>query len=292
MPLTRFAICFILASFSTAFAGLQSDVQKIVNSADLNKGTASVCIIDTANDKALVQINSTKSMIPASNQKLLTAGAALHILGPEFEFKTRLILDGENITIVGDGDPTIGDVELQGLKDWANENKMLDKELQPWVEAVKSAGVKKIKTLFVDDRIFDQNFVHPSWPADQINNWYCAQISGLNYHLNVVHFFPSPMRGANASLGDIAPRMKWITFKNKTTSKAGNKYKSSFWIARPPNTNKMTAPTRLITVPKHVSKAVTTLSPPYFRFLIIVGVGGRFRTQLHQKMYRFLIHQT
>ena len=241
MPLTRFAICFLLASFSTAFAGLQSDVQKIVNSADLNKGTASVCIIDTANDKALVRINSTKSMIPASNQKLLTAGAALHTLGPEFEFKTRLVLDGDNITLVGDGDPTIGDVELHGLKNWANENTMLDKELQPWVEAVKSAGIKKIKTLFVDDRIFDQNFIHPSWPADQINNWYCAQISGLNYHLNVVHFFPSPMRGANASLGDIAPRMKWITFKNKTTSKAGNKYKSSFWIARPPNTNKMTA---------------------------------------------------
>ncbi len=35
--------------------------------------------------------------------------------------------------------------------------------------------------------------------------------------------------------------MKWITFGNKTTSKAGTKYKSTFWIARAPNTNKMTA---------------------------------------------------
>ena len=133
-------------------------------------------------------------MIPASNQKLLTAGAALHVLGPDFEFTTRLILNGKYLTIVGDGDPTIGDVELHGLTDWSQENKMLDKELQPWVEAVKTAGVKNIDTLFVDARIFDQNFVHPSWPANQINNWYCAQVSGLNYHLNVVHFLPAPQR--------------------------------------------------------------------------------------------------
>jgi serine-type D-Ala-D-Ala carboxypeptidase/endopeptidase (penicillin-binding protein 4) len=180
-------------------------------------------------------------MIPASNQKLLTAGAALHVLGPDFEFQTRLVLDDENLILVGDGDPTIGDVELLGLSDWSKENHVLDQELQPWVDAVKVAGIKEIKTLFVDDRIFDQNFVHPSWPANQINNWYCAQVSGLNYHLNVVHFLPEPRRGTTASLGDIAPRMKWISFGNKTTSNVGKKYKSSFWIARPPNTNKMTA---------------------------------------------------
>jgi len=241
VTLLRFAICALLSTASATFGDLQSDVQKLINSSNLNKGDAGVCVIDTATGNTLVQIRSKNSMIPASNQKLLTAGAALHVLGPEFEFKTRLVLDGENLTIVGDGDPTIGDVDLHGLTDWTKENSMLDKELQPWVEAVKKSGVKEIKTLFVDDRIFDQNFVHPSWPANQINNWYCAQVSGLNYHLNVVHFFPAPRRGTTASLGDIAPRMKWITFGNKTSSKVGKKYKSSFWIARPPNTNNMTA---------------------------------------------------
>ena len=241
MSFLRFATCLLFSTITVAFGDLQSDVQKIINASDLNKGTAGVCIIDTASGKQLVQIHATDVMIPASNQKLLTAGTALHVLGPDFEFETKLVLKGDTLTIVGDGDPTIGDVALQGLSDWSNENALLDRELQPWVDAVKSSGVEEIKILFVDDRIFDQNFVHPSWPANQINNWYCAQVSGLNYHLNIVHFFPSPRKGAAATLGDIVPRLRWVSIANKTTSKTGKNSKSSFWVARLPNTNKMTA---------------------------------------------------
>jgi len=237
----RFATCVLLAFSQLSVGDLQSDVQKIVNAASLNKGHAGVCIIDTATSQPIVQINANELMIPASNQKLLTSGAALHVLGPTFAFRTHVVLNGDNITIVGDGDPTIGDSELLKISDWSSENNYLDSELQPWVDAIKASGVEEINTLFVDDRIFDRNFVHPSWPADQINTYYCAQVSGLNYHLNVVHFLPSPRSGTTASLGVISPRMKWITFGNKTSSNVGKKYKSSFWIARPPNTNKMTA---------------------------------------------------
>jgi len=234
-----FCLCLIA---QVAAAGLQSTVEKIVQSAKLGGGTASVCVIDTQTDGILVDINSTKQMIPASNQKLLTSGAALHILGPSFEFETRLMWDEVNktLTVVGDGDPTIGDSTLLGVTDWSAENKTLQNELNPWISAIQNAGIKKIDTILVDDRIFDRNYVHPSWPANQINNWYCAQISGLNYHLNVVHFFPSPGNKI-ASLGNIAPAMPWISFGNKTTSKQGKKDTSSFWVARPPNSNNMTA---------------------------------------------------
>lgn len=237
----RFATTVVLSSVSIAFGDLQSTVQSIANKADLNKGTVGICIIDTQTSKKLVQINAKRVMIPASNQKLLTTGAALHVLGSDFEFQTHLVQNGDNVILHGDGDPTIGDAELLGLTDWKNENQFLDAELTPWVDAVKSSGVQEIETLYVDDRIFDRSFVHPSWPADQINNWYCAQVSGLNYHLNVVHFMPSPNSGGHASLGDISPRMNWITFTNKTSSKTGKKSSSSFWIARSPNSNKMTA---------------------------------------------------
>jgi len=54
-------------------------------------------------------------------------------------------------------------------------------------------------------------------------------------------FFPSPRKGLPAYLGDIAPAMNWISFDNKTTSKTGGKNASSFWVARLPNSNKMTA---------------------------------------------------
>lgn len=237
----RLAIFFFCLIAQVALGDLQATVESIVSSSNLWGGTASVCVIDTQTGEIIAELKSTTPMIPASNQKLLTAGAALHVLGAQFTFKTRLVLDDDNLTIIGDGDPTIGDPQLLGITDWTTENKLLDAELQPWVEALKSQHVNKINTLYVDDRIFDQNFVHPSWPANQINKWYCAQVSGLNYHLNVVHFYPSPRKGTTSSLGDIAPRMSWITFGNKTSSKLGKNSKSTFWIARPPNTNNMTA---------------------------------------------------
>jgi D-alanyl-D-alanine carboxypeptidase/D-alanyl-D-alanine-endopeptidase (penicillin-binding protein 4) len=239
--LKRFALIFTFFLSRVLLGDVQSEVAKIVAQADLNKGSASVCVLDTESGNAIVEINAQMSMIPASNQKLFTTGAALHVLGPQFAFQTTLLRIGNSLIVVGDGDPTFGDTDLAGIKDWSTERQMLQSELQPWVDAVQKSGLKSIETLYIDDRIFDQNFIHPSWPADQINNWYCAQVAGINYHLNVIHFFPSPNHGTRATLGQYTPAMPWMTIGNKTSSKTGKKDSSSFWVARTPNSNTLTA---------------------------------------------------
>ncbi len=241
MSIRRKTILCLLWLCQSVQGDLQSSIQQIVSNADLNKGSAGVCIIDTSTNEPLVEINAINGMIPASNQKLLTTGTAIHVLGPHFSFNTKLLQHGKNLLVVGDGDPTLGDTELLGISNWADERQMLEAELKPWVDAVKRAELTAIDTLYIDDRIFDQNFVHPSWPADQINNWYCAQVAGINYHLNVVHFFPSPNIGTHANLGLYTPAIPWISIKNNTTSKTGKNSSSSFWIARSPNSNVLTA---------------------------------------------------
>jgi len=263
MLFLRLAVCLLLACAELALGDLQSDVQKIISRSQLHGGTAGVCIIDSGSGEVLVNINANKSMIPASNQKLLTTGTALHVLGPSFAFRTKLVRNGDSLTIIGDGDPTIGDTELHGSVDWSKENAELDAELMAWVNAVKKTGMKRIENLLVDDRIFDTNFVHPSWPSDQINNWYCAQVAGINYHLNVVHFFPSPRLDARADLGDITPRMEWISIGNKTSSNTGKKNRSSFWVARLPNSNNMTARGNVLTTHTTPVK-VAFHDPPLF----------------------------
>ncbi len=234
-------LLLLIACSSQALADLQSDVEKIVRNASLNKGTASVYIVDTESDRPLASVNSSSQMIPASNQKLLTTGAALHVLGPDFHFETRLVKDGENIHIIGDGDPTFGDQELRPELASMSERAFLNREIDEWVTAIKNAGVKDIDTLYVNDSIFDQNFIHPTWPANQINNWYCAQVAGINYHLNVIHFYPTPRKGTTANLGTYSPSFDWLAINNRTTSRTGKSDKSSFWVARLPNTNEMTA---------------------------------------------------
>ncbi len=59
--------------------------------------------------------NSDQRMVPASTMKLITTGMAIHLLGPDFKYITRIgysgvikdgTLDGD-LYIVGGGDPTI-----------------------------------------------------------------------------------------------------------------------------------------------------------------------------------------
>lgn len=245
MPPNRLMLFLLLTCAELALGDLQSEIQWIISRSDLHGGTAGVSIINPTSGEPIVKIHADISMIPASNQKLLTTGAALHVLGPSFVFQTKLMRHDDTLIIIGDGDPTIGDRELHGTTTWSLENAALDAELMPWVNAVKQVGMTKITSLLIDDRIFDTNFVHPTWPADQINNWYCAQVAGINYHLNVIHFYPSPRPDTRpdtrADLGEISPRMKWLTINNKTSSRTGKKDRSSFWVARTPNTNQMTA---------------------------------------------------
>ena len=64
----------------------------------------------------LAAVNDEKTLVPASNMKLISTGAALFALGPEYRFSTEIAHDGHisegtlhgNLYIVGGGDPTLG----------------------------------------------------------------------------------------------------------------------------------------------------------------------------------------
>ena len=38
-------------------------------------------------------------------------------------------------------------------------------------------GLTEIAEIVVDDRVFDREYVHSTWPPDQLNRRYCAQVS-------------------------------------------------------------------------------------------------------------------
>ena len=98
-----------------AGAGLRDEIEIQIRRAQLSGATVAVSVRDAATGTVLIDENAGEMMIPASNLKLFTSGAALHVLGPDFEFRTRAIIDGERLVIVGDGDPGFGDPELLKL---------------------------------------------------------------------------------------------------------------------------------------------------------------------------------
>src|SRR5690606_38940871 len=121
---------------------------------------------------SLVSINDGVPMIPASNMKVLTAGTALAVLGPDFEFKSRMRLRDDQLIIIGDGDPGFGDPELLRLLAIGQKQGVTVEEfLHLWVQPIVDAGITHLQEIVVDDRVFDQEYIHPSWPRDQLNFW-------------------------------------------------------------------------------------------------------------------------
>lgn len=167
-------------------------VSSAVSSSGLRNASVAVSVRDLQTGQLLVNIEGDRLMVPASNMKVLTTGAALHVLGPDFQFRTRMVRSGDRLTVVGDGDPSFGDPTFLGrltYTDAAGAKRPMttaEELVDVWVNAARRAGITKVSELVVDDRIFDRQFTHPEWPEDQLDNTYCAQVAGLNFHENLI----------------------------------------------------------------------------------------------------------
>ena len=222
----RVGACLTLFAASTLFgADLSSTVKALANTSSPKKGTTAISV--RGEDAVeLVRINSDTAMAPASNEKLLTTGAALRLLGGDFVFQTRLLRNGNRLIAVGDGDPSFADPELLSQMLYTDKDGQQRKGMTPeslldlWVQGVKESGMTECAELVIDDRVFDRNGVHPSWPADQLNEHYCAPVCGITFHLNRLDFWAIPSsRGAEIS--KIRPSGDFVSIVNQTAKGKG-----------------------------------------------------------------------
>lgn len=234
---------------STARADVQGFVQEILDASNLGDTKVGVLMVDVQTGETLAAVNAVDAMIPASNMKLVTTAAALGILGPDFVFRTELRLvraddfpadgrgdaaaevPGVTVVVKGDGDPAFCEPELL-----AAHGLDVEDVLAAWVGAVRKAGETRIDRLVIDDRIFDQEFVHEGWPVDQLNRSYCAQVAGLNFYANCLDITAQPTAGGLSPRITIAPRLPDMITRN--LAKTGNA--DTFWIERRMGTNQLT----------------------------------------------------
>ncbi|MFO0872875.1 MAG: D-alanyl-D-alanine carboxypeptidase/D-alanyl-D-alanine-endopeptidase [Phycisphaerales bacterium] len=243
------SMALALALASSSFAGLADEIRTQVNRAALKDAALSVCVRDADTDRVLVAMDADRPMIPASNMKVFTSGAALHTLGPDFTFRTQAFvrrdvakgIEGDRdavIAVVGDGDPALADPELLAKTTWTDSNGQVrlgmtaDDLVGLWVDAARKAGIRSVKEVIVDDRVFARELFHPSWPADQSNQRSFAEVAGLNFQTNLLQFLPRPGNGPRPDLSDIRPRAPWISIENKATTRNGKPDKQSVWVVR------------------------------------------------------------
>lgn len=238
-PLSRLGVVSLVVAMAALLASsslaqdLEGRLETLLNGSPLNTTTLGIHIIDTRSHAVLADLNANGSLIPASNMKLITSLAALHVLGEDFAFRTELRRVGSTIHIIGSGDPALADSELL-----SRMNMEQGDIIESWVRLIRDAGVETVDEIVLDDRIFDYDFVHPSWPTDQLNRWYCAQVSGLNYHTNIINVFATPRTPGRSPVIETVPSASWLRISNNGRSVSTEA--NTLWISRRLGTNDMT----------------------------------------------------
>ena len=239
-PVRTLALMLLLPLATTATASLQSDAERTIRKQGIELGDVGVAVLDPSTGQLLVDINASTPRIPASNMKLLTSGAAARLLGADFRYRTRLVGTDDDLVVIGSGDPAFGDSEL--LDDMIDaDGNPLDVEsfLDLWVDAIEQSGRRAIDELIVDDRIFDREYVHSTWPTGQLTFRYCAGVAGVNFHRNIIRFYPHPGR-TTADVSRRSPATDGLDIRNRITSRTIKNKSDVVDIHRTPGTNTIT----------------------------------------------------
>ncbi len=192
----------------SAIAGAADTIGSILNSPDAKKAKFSIYAVRASNGRALYSYRACAGMIPASNMKLITTAAAIHYLKSDYVFRTQIGLWKDNLVIIGQGDPLLGDVRTD-----QQYNRKPGWIPEAIVFALKQNEIRSIGDILVDASFFDNNRVHSGWPADQLNQWYACEVGGLNYNNNCIHITAQKQNGK--AILTIDPPTSYITLINQ-----------------------------------------------------------------------------
>ena len=214
------SVALLLTAWS-ATAGIprteaQSAISKIRAQEPLRNALVGVLAVRADGD-TLVSVDPRERLVPASNVKLLTTGLALHTLGADYRFETRIgytgtiedgVLKGD-VYSLGGGDPTTG-ARTQSAE-------AVSKTFAAWTRLLTDAGVDRIEgRVLGDPRYFDgltpQNL---GWTFDDLGCNYGAGPAGLNFFENAQNFYITPgAAGAAPNYRVQYPDTPWMRYAN------------------------------------------------------------------------------
>lgn len=219
--ITLAATCLLLIPTGL---GAQSQAQKYadkINSSEPFQSGVWGMLAVKANGDTLVNINSLRKMIPASNTKLITTGLALHNLGADFKFETKIgytgtikdgVLDGD-VYIMGGGDPTIASNDTIATK--------IDVLFEQWRGFLQKAGITRINGRIIGDgRYFDGQMEPDSWEYGDLGTYYAPGGNGLSFFENEQDFTAKPgtRLGEPVSIKVKYPETPWMVFEHEAVT--------------------------------------------------------------------------
>lgn len=197
------ALCLALSGSARADeAGLEKALDALVRSPALRGARVGVVVEELATGKRLLAREPVAALVPASNQKVLIAAAALAQWGPAHRFETPVLIEGEladgvldgTLWIVGQGDPSLVSESLWKL-----------------AEEIRLRGIREIRGgIGVDSTRFDGAYFHPDWEPVSSRAYFAPTSAwSVNYSSFRIDVAPGARVGERAAVR-LAPALGYF----------------------------------------------------------------------------------
>ncbi|MDD2475997.1 MAG: D-alanyl-D-alanine carboxypeptidase/D-alanyl-D-alanine-endopeptidase [Dysgonamonadaceae bacterium] len=204
-------ILFIFIAFTSFhIVSSQPALQQLLQNPALKHASIGICVKDINTGQSIISYNEDKSLTPASVMKLVTTASALEMFGPDYRYKTTLVLDANDtstLLVVGSGDPTLGTLAFK-------ENPY--SFLMDWSQALETTlmSIKNLK-IYVVDNLFGYSGISNEWTWIDMGNYYAAGAYGISVFDNSYRlFFDTTDKNKSPRILCTEPEIKELTFTN------------------------------------------------------------------------------
>ena len=212
-------LCCLSMAFATQGQTLDGVWKQWEYDSELQSASWSFAMRDVETGELVYQSDPDKCLPPASGIKAITTLAALELLGPKYQWTTRVMYDGEllgdsiiagNLYLTGGGDPTLGSSRV-------GKNVSFDELFASWANTLYEQGIISIKGMVVGDAsCFSEMSTPGSWNWDDIGQYYGAGSYGLNIYENSIIVYYSSTAGSTR-IDSVYPPIEGMDFRNLVT---------------------------------------------------------------------------
>ncbi|EIJ43641.1 D-alanyl-D-alanine carboxypeptidase, serine-type, PBP4 family [Beggiatoa alba B18LD] len=214
--LLRFSLLLAgLLSYPAVFAAptLIQTIDNALTAKCLNANRTAVNIVSLTTGRTVYSRNPQSPLLPASIMKLVTTAAALHYLGPEYRYKTKVLQTGRRLS-----DTLQGDLILMG----GGDSKLLHTDLWQIAQDLKASGLNFVEgRLIADVSLFDGYDRAPTWDVERSQRPFDAKIGALSLDLNTVAVKLRPADKVGDPLNVwLEPAPAYMHIENRSTTAA------------------------------------------------------------------------
>ncbi|MEA2076524.1 MAG: D-alanyl-D-alanine carboxypeptidase/D-alanyl-D-alanine-endopeptidase [Candidatus Marinimicrobia bacterium] len=244
------------------FNSMMQKIDALVNDEAFSHAHWGVLIKSLDKNEIWYAYNENRLFMPASNNKIPSAAAALKVLGPEFRFETHVLTKGRiqsgvlsgDLVVWSNGDPTMYERYMEDSR----------AVFKAWADTLKKQGVNKINgNIIGDDNAFDNIHVGEGWAWDYQQIWYAAQFGALQFNENYVDVKIIPPATSDGEV-DLIPNVQSSYFKLNNEIEVVNTGYNHIYLERDFYSNDITISGRVLAGSRSMEKSPTIDNPTAF----------------------------